>query len=129
MNRLSRENAKKILEDVPYQKAFKLHLNTSLGNLRELAEALDVMSEQTFSHHVTKERNDFAEWISDAVGDAKLAKDVQKQISKEKITRIIQRRLLELEIFRFGGRMLNLIDFLAGIILGIMIGVLLISLL
>ncbi len=129
MNRLNKEYAKRILEDVPYQKAFRLHLSTTLTNLHELAEALDVMSEYTFSHHVTKERNDFATWIRNSIGDTTLANKVQKQISKEKITKLIHRRLIELETLRFGGRILNLVDFFAGIILGIMIGILLASIL
>ncbi len=44
-----------------------------LSDLLELKEALATMSEDVFAYHVSKGRNDFADWIESALQDAELA--------------------------------------------------------
>lgn len=47
-------------------------------SLDDLAEAVSAMSEATFHYHVNVERNDFANWIQDVIGDKDLAMKLSK---------------------------------------------------
>lgn len=62
--------------DVAPEKAFWVRDGQVLKNLKDLAVALEKMSEATFKYHVTKEKNDFTKWVKDVFGDEKLAKEL-----------------------------------------------------
>ena len=49
-----------------------------LKNLEDLKNALKKISEETFKCHVNKEKNDFANWIKNALGDRILANKLAK---------------------------------------------------
>ena len=125
---ISLEKAEKILSEVHPNREFKLHLGANLKSLYELSEALDIMSEASFSHHVTKQKNDFASWIRDVIGDTKLAHHVDKMNKKKDISDAVKLRIKELERvsyhsmlgdeLRAGAR-----EFLAGVIVGFIVGV------
>ena len=125
---ISLEKAEKILSEVHPNREFKLHLGANLKSLYELCEALDIMSEASFSHHVTKQKNDFANWIRDVIGDIKLAHHVDKIKRKKDINDAVKLRIKELERvsyhsmlgdeLRAGAR-----EFLAGVIVGFIVGV------
>ena len=55
----------------PEDKEFVLKIGARLHNLGDLAEALDIMSDDTFKHHVTKTKNDFARWVRDVLQEEK----------------------------------------------------------
>jgi HD superfamily phosphohydrolase len=57
-------------------KYFWLHDGRALKSLKELSDSLENMPGDVFSHHVTKERNDFSNWIKDVIGDKDLAQRV-----------------------------------------------------
>jgi len=80
----------------PPGKEFQLHMGTVLKSLPELAEALDIMSQESFSHHVTSDRNDFANWVNDVLGEAKLAQELRRIKSKRHCAEAVRRRALEL---------------------------------
>ena len=60
------------------EKRFWLRTGRILANLTELAQALEQMNDDTFCHHVNSERNDFSNWITDVLGQAKLGAAVRK---------------------------------------------------
>ena len=60
------------------EKCFWLCDGQILKNLKELAKALDKMSNEVFSYHVNKNKNDFAKWVEDVFGERKLAIDLKK---------------------------------------------------
>lgn len=62
---------------IPENVAFVLRDGTRLHSLRELARQLDTMPHETFSHHVTDQKNDFARWIEDVFQQAPLAANVR----------------------------------------------------
>jgi len=66
------------LEDVPQDKVFWCHDNRVVKNLDELVLSFREMSEETYSYHVTKDKNDFSKWVGEVIGDVILAKDLQK---------------------------------------------------
>ena len=56
-----------------------------LRNLKDLKNALKKISEETFKYHVNKEKNDFANWVKNVLGDKILANKLAK-IKTVKIT-------------------------------------------
>ncbi len=49
-----------------------------LANLVELRDALASMTDDVFAYHVSKERNDFADWIEQVLEDRELAAAFRK---------------------------------------------------
>lgn len=62
---------------------FYLADGRTLRGPRDLTLAAQDMSEETFRHHVTDERNDFADWIAAVFGDADLAGAIAQARSKD----------------------------------------------
>lgn len=91
------EDANLILMDVVPKYEFNIHMGTSIKNLQELADALEIMNENTFKHHVTNEKNDFSNWVRDAVGDISLSKDLLKAKTREKSFKLVSQRIKQIE--------------------------------
>jgi len=49
-----------------------------LENLSHLQMAFGTMGNEVFLHHVTKEKNDFAEWVEHVLEDAACAADLRR---------------------------------------------------
>lgn len=69
-----------------------------LSNLVELKEAFDRMEENVFKYHVTKEKNDFANWVESVLDDSELAQALRKA-KKPKTARTVVVRRLQLYSF------------------------------
>jgi len=55
-----------------------------LKSVEDLAGSLEhQMSDDTFRYHCNTEKNDFANWVSEIIGDKKLSKTIAKAKSKE----------------------------------------------
>ena len=91
------KEAEHILRNVKDDRSFKLHMGTSIRSLRELAEALDLMADRTFQHHVTETRNDFGTWVKDVLGDKELADTIQHLKNRESILKEVDDRIDELD--------------------------------
>jgi hypothetical protein len=91
------EEAKRLLSDVDPQKAFWLYGGKVLRNLNELSESLKSMTEEVFKYHVNKEKNDFANWINDVIGDIDLTKDLRKLKTREVISKVVDKRISDLK--------------------------------
>jgi len=128
--------AEHILRDVKNPSAFNLHMGVSLHSLKDLAEALDIMSDTTFKHHVSDKKNDFGNWVGDVLMDKQLAADIKNLKTKTSILKKVDERIEELEyrlsqshittkeILGFGA-----VDFIVGLIIGLLGGLVLASLL
>ena len=79
--------------DVPHENKFYSNDGKMLNNLSELPDALKMMDNSTFSHHVSKENNDFANWIDHVMGEKKLAEDLRQLKSKSGMVKSIQKLL------------------------------------
>jgi hypothetical protein len=83
------ENSKKaILKDAPEENCFILCNGERVKNVKELADILEVLSDDVFNHHVTFDRNDFSNWISDVFKDEDLAVALAG-VKDKKDTRIV----------------------------------------
>ncbi len=125
---ISLDKAEKILSEVHANAEFQLHLGASIKSLYELSEALDIISEDSFNHHVTKQKNDFASWIKDVLGDNKLAHQVEKMKKRKDISDAVKLRIKELERVSYHSMLGDEVkagarEFLAGVIVGFIIGV------
>ncbi len=64
-----------------------------LNSLVALNEALLVMNPKTFTHHVTKDKNDFAEWVSDVLGDTACSAELKKAKTAKSAAAIVKKSL------------------------------------
>jgi hypothetical protein len=95
--KISREEAKRRLGDVPDDKRFWCQDGRSIKNLRELGEALVDISDDTYHYHSGGGRNDFSKWTSEVVGDEKLANDLGKAKSRGQASEAVAKRISFLE--------------------------------
>ena len=69
----TKPKAKKVPVRVVDDKKFWLRDGRTLGDIRELCDALKDMDEEVFHHHVGEDRNDFSCWVKDVLCDEKCA--------------------------------------------------------
>lgn len=65
----------------------------SAGSLDELLGKLKVVDDEVFSHHVTEDKNDFANWIEFSVGQKALGKRVGKLKDRGEIIHVIDKKV------------------------------------
>jgi len=121
------EDVNLILMDVTPNQHFNLHMGTSIKNLQELAEALEIMDDDAFKHHVTKDKNDFSNWVKNVIYDVDLSKDLFNAKSRKKAFDVVSQRIEQLKKLRSGYATkdkTNLFTdrFLIGLVLGLVLG-------
>jgi len=82
-----------ITENVLQEDCLDLSNGILVKSLKELVAALKKMNSDAFELHVTKNRNDFAEWILEAYNDEKLAKKILRNLDKRRIIKILESAL------------------------------------
>ncbi len=93
----NKEDAQRVLRSVPDVKRFYCHDGEILNNLYELKAALGKMHSSAYRHHVTDEKNDFARWVREVLGDDKLAGDLAKYQEQKEAFRIVADRIAWLQ--------------------------------
>ncbi|MEK6984737.1 MAG: DUF5752 family protein [Nanoarchaeota archaeon] len=86
---------KKILGEAPEEHHFVVADGRKLKNVIELADALETMSEEIFSHHANEFKNDFATWVKDVFYDHSLAEDISRAKNKFETQIAVLRRLIK----------------------------------
>lgn len=123
----------KYLANVPQNNVFKLQGGAEINSLRELIEALDIISDETFSHHVNKSKNDFANWIEAVIGDKEEATRLRKFTDRKKMLASLRRRIAFLDAKKVREAPLysnasymtaGVKDFMLGLLLGFVFGIL-----
>jgi len=125
----------KQLKPVPQDKIFYVYEGGTINSLYQLADSLASMPAKSFNHHVTPTRNDFANWVRDVIQDSVLAQRISSQKSKALMEKTVRERIHELEeqhmpahasknIIRKG-----IFDFIIGLIVGVVAGLILASVL
>src|SRR5574342_721847 len=85
-----------MLENTKPENEFILLGGGRIKNIAELGRELRQMSDEAFSHHVTEDKNDFANWIEACVKDEKLGILVRTTKDKQRMAAIVERRIKEL---------------------------------
>lgn len=94
---VTKDEAKRYLCDAAPEQCFWVNNGPILRNIEEMANALPEMSDETFRHHVNSEKNDFSNWVRDAIGDQALANDLLSSRNKESALKKIRNRLNSLK--------------------------------
>jgi hypothetical protein len=69
---------KKYLSRVPEANVFWCHDGQVFRDIHDLLTGFEVMSDETYLYHANEDKNDFACWIVDVIGDNELGKDLKK---------------------------------------------------
>ncbi|MCK5084819.1 MAG: hypothetical protein KAQ64_04155 [Candidatus Pacebacteria bacterium] len=80
------------------ESCFWINNGPVLKNLNDLKKSLLTMSKETFSCHVNKEKNDFADWIKEVLGDNTLANKLAKTKTLKSTVKAIEDRLKKYNI-------------------------------
>ena len=88
-------NTTTYLSDVPGDKVFYVNNGPVLRNLGDML-ALPLSNEQ-FSYHCNSSKNDFFNWITEVIGDRKLAHEISHVKSKDALLKKIDARVKELQ--------------------------------
>lgn len=75
--------------EAPIEKSFFLNDGRILRTLKDLKDALETMDDSTFYHHVTADRNDFANWVRDVFNQPELADKIAKAETQFAVKRAI----------------------------------------
>lgn len=71
------------------EKYFYVQGGETLTSLEELFAELQTMDKQTYHHHVNEERNDFANWVRDVMGDRFLAKNIELATERDQVLKLL----------------------------------------
>lgn len=91
----------KALSDCRGDQVFWTCHGHTIRNIYELAGSIDNMNDDVFRYHVNEEgpKNDFLQWILEALGDGELARRLKKVRDRQEYAKIIRDRIAELEEF------------------------------
>lgn len=69
-----------------------------LQNLSDLSLAIGSMDDEIFLHHVSSEKNDFADWVEHVLQDSLCAEALRKAKKKEQAEKVVQLHLRKYSI-------------------------------
>lgn len=85
-------------ENVAPEHVFHFKDGKKAHNLHDLKDAIRNMDDDTFSHHVDEDNNDFANWVEFVYKNEALAKDLDKVSTRKAMAEV-----LEAELGAYGG--------------------------
>jgi chromosome condensin MukBEF ATPase and DNA-binding subunit MukB len=91
--KLTAEQANSFLRQLDTEKSFWVNNGAVLTNLEEFSKELKSIEPEQFSHHVTREKNDFANWISEVIGDQTLARTLSRAKTPRTVAQTVDKRL------------------------------------
>lgn len=62
----------------------------SIASLQELSDVMPNITGPTFRHHVSKDKNDIADWVRDKVGDSELSEKLRGCKSTEEFVKVLE---------------------------------------
>jgi hypothetical protein len=95
--KVTKQDAEKLLADVPEYRSFWCNDGRIFRNMRDLSAGLASMSVHTFAYHLNAEKNDFSNWLKDSVEDEQLAEDLEDPISRREAAKTVKERVLFLD--------------------------------
>ena len=64
----------------------------------DLRDAFKTLSEEQYSYHANKQKNDFSSWVSAILKDEKCAKDLTKAKNMKDALKVVEKQLKEYEV-------------------------------
>ena len=83
----------KLLVKVPAEYVFWCHDGCTFADLKELADGLQAMSDETFAYHSNREKQDFANWVRDIIEDAWLAEELARASNRLQAAMYVSARI------------------------------------
>jgi hypothetical protein len=74
--------AQKLLAEVAQKDVFRCHDGQVLRSMKELNDALSVMTDETYGYHCNTAKKDISNWVRDIIGDVNLARDLELATSR-----------------------------------------------
>ena len=93
MSGIVKLDAAKLLATVPEEHVFWCRDGHVFRDMSELGESLVSMSDETFAFHVNTEKNDFANWVRDIIGDEKLTRELTKSQNRTQAAQKVAERV------------------------------------
>ena len=87
------DKARDNLKVVDDSLAFRVNEGELIHSLEELAQSLGQMEKVDYLYHANIERNDFATWVYDVLGDEWLAKKLRRTESQTKVAELVSQHL------------------------------------
>ena len=131
---MSGQSASVLVGEAPVEHSFKLYkTGIEIKSVQELADALEIMSDESYNHHVTDTRNDFATWVKEVLHDDELsarlksAKDrgqaYQATRQRVRLSPSVAHPTAENASLVFGFNIWDVIvGFIGGLIIGVFVG-------
>lgn len=88
-----KQEAKRLLADVPEEYVFRCRNGDILHNLKELGDEFKTMPEENYAFHANAEKNDFTSWVRDIIKDERLASDLQKAPNQGQAAKLVASRI------------------------------------
>lgn len=88
-----RQEAQRVLADVPEEYVFWVNDGHILHNLKDLGEELKNMSDDTYLYHANEEKNDFISWVRDVIGDNMLTTGLARASNRAQAARAVANRI------------------------------------
>ena len=86
-------DTKKVLVYADNAHSFWVNDGQVLNSLIALSEAMAGMEKAVFTHHVNKEKNDFADWVESVLCDGDCAKDLRKAKTPSSVKTVVSKHL------------------------------------
>ena len=84
----------KIIQQAAEEQHFIAADGRRLGNVVDLANALDDMNDDVFNHHVTEDKNDFSNWVKNTLNEDELADDIAKKKNRMETQLAIMKQIM-----------------------------------
>ena len=81
---------------VSQAKVFWCNDGQVFAGLKDLAEGLDRMSDDTFAYHCNPNKDDFSIWVEEVVGDEDLAKNLKNLKNRQRAHKQVKQRYSDL---------------------------------
>lgn len=91
--KLNKQLSESILSNIDGDKRFFCVDGQVLHNMEELQKALKLMDENSFIYHANDERNDFAAWINDVLGDVRFAEKFSQIRNQKEAAKKVRARI------------------------------------
>jgi hypothetical protein len=86
-----------LLRDVSPENAFWCNNGIIFKNLYDLESGFKNMPADVYVYHANSEKNDFSNWVSDILGDKRLASELKKCKSKEDAAKKVSAKIKALK--------------------------------